>query len=455
MKNRKFDNLSDWLKGLGQESWHLELLISGFSILLLLEGRTALRSYLLSFPFFNDMTDEKVTLFFVLLGTLAFTSVVLLICLVLHLLFRGFWIGAIGLRSVQDGVDFDLLKYNSFFTEKLKKRIYNLDDVVVKLDEICSIIFSFSFLLISTLLAFGTFVLLIGFLNIIFVGLVGLMPFAESAIKFVAIVITMVVLVFGIIYFIDYLSLGFFKKIKWFSRIYFPFYWLFSYVTLAFATRSIYYHLISKFSKKRIRRVYLGLFALLFMWLLVEYNSFPYYTESSNALLIDNNNYDDQRDKIENTYISTASIPSQIIETPFLPLFIRYNPSDNEALSTICPDYDLKGIEGMNLKIKTSARKDGIHIISSSDSVSIPEESLRCQKELYKIYLNGKLIKDLKAYFYIHPKLKQKGIQYMIDSEILIRGENEIKIEKQRYIKLKEELEWTELDIIKFWYAGS
>ena len=63
----------------------------------------------------------------------------------MHILLRGFWIGAIGLRSVQAKIDFQKLRYSDFFTERLPKKVASLDQLLVKLDNFSSVIFAFTF----------------------------------------------------------------------------------------------------------------------------------------------------------------------------------------------------------------------------------------------------------------------------------------------------------------------
>ena len=133
--NTNSDNMSQWLKNLSQESWHLELLVSGFSILLLIQGLGSFEEYVNEFPFRNDLNNDRIAILLIFYSLLWTSMKILTLCLIFHLFLRGFWIGAIGLRSVQENMDVNILNYGDFFKEKLKKRISNLDVLVLKLDE--------------------------------------------------------------------------------------------------------------------------------------------------------------------------------------------------------------------------------------------------------------------------------------------------------------------------------
>lgn len=258
MTPRTDSQIDDWLKKLERESWQLELLVSAFTIFLLIGATVQYDEFLTDLQFRYNFNETGLVIGFIFLILLKQALFALTICLVAHLMLRGFWIGTIGLRSVQSSVDFDGLKYSELFTRKLKKKVISLDQLVIRLDEICSVIFSFAFLIIFTLVAFGLYVGFLGALGFLISSLSDMTP--DGWDKWIAIcggILFMLALISGLIYLIDFFTLGFFKKFKWVSKIYYPIYFFFSYVTLAILSRSIYYYMISKFSKNRIRIVFI------------------------------------------------------------------------------------------------------------------------------------------------------------------------------------------------------
>ena len=66
----------------------------------------------------------------------------------IHVILRGLWIGALGLRYVSGDIEFDKLNYQNKFTGYLKKKIVSFDRYVARLENYCSVMFAVSFLLI-------------------------------------------------------------------------------------------------------------------------------------------------------------------------------------------------------------------------------------------------------------------------------------------------------------------
>ncbi|QXP78117.1 MULTISPECIES: hypothetical protein [Winogradskyella] len=97
-KKPAFKKLLDRLQ---EESWQLELLISGFSIFGLFSAYPALE---MKMAYHQSQNDNN--LFFTLILILALSACSILIFnLLLHVLLRGLWIGALGLRYVSGDID--------------------------------------------------------------------------------------------------------------------------------------------------------------------------------------------------------------------------------------------------------------------------------------------------------------------------------------------------------------
>ena len=115
--------ISDWLEKLQQESWNLELLISGFSIFLLIQVGDVIDDFSDEFANHFNLPNNIRGVVHAFAGIGKLGAIVLTINLIVHILLRGFWIGAIGLRSVQSKLDISKLNYSEFFQEKLRKKI--------------------------------------------------------------------------------------------------------------------------------------------------------------------------------------------------------------------------------------------------------------------------------------------------------------------------------------------
>ncbi len=135
------------LHKLQEESWSLELLISGFAIFGLFTAWEPIQIYLREAQ--NNQEILKAVVSFVALVSCG----ILLFNLLLHVTLRGLWIGALGLRYVSGDIDYDELNYSAKFTNYLKNKIGSFDKYIATLENYCSIIFAISFLLIFYVLA--------------------------------------------------------------------------------------------------------------------------------------------------------------------------------------------------------------------------------------------------------------------------------------------------------------
>ena len=208
-------SFKEWLDHLQQESWQLELVISGFSIFGLISVFEPL-SYQFSLAQ-NLGNTIKANLIMITLASCSILS----LNLIIHVILRGLWIGALGLRYVSGDIDFDTLNYYSKFDKFLRKRIGSFDKFIEKLENYCSIIFATSFLMIFYFLAFFIctllFALLIKFITTSFD--------AETiALKILGIVLIVIFLISILLTLIDFATLGYLKKKKWLAIIYYPFY---------------------------------------------------------------------------------------------------------------------------------------------------------------------------------------------------------------------------------------
>ena len=144
IQKQKSLDLSEWLENVQQESWQMELLISGFVIFGLFAAK----------PYLSKITDLLISSndFALFLGGIITFSLplawyIFVTNLILHVFIRGIWIGSIGLRSVSGDIDYDKLDYSNPFTSYYKRKHGSFDKFIELLEKICSIIFSITFLI--------------------------------------------------------------------------------------------------------------------------------------------------------------------------------------------------------------------------------------------------------------------------------------------------------------------
>lgn len=444
MNNDK-SKISNWLEELQQESWQLELIISGFTIFLLLQASTLIT------PIFSDLNlhtnfpnnVRAIVFSFVFIVLLAVYA--LIVNLILHIFLRGFWVAAIGLRSVQKETDFKKLNYSNFFTEKLKNHVISLDKLIEKLDTISSVVFAFAFMVVFMFISFALWAFFLNFVAIFFEVILYQLEegILTTIITIIGKIIIIIILITSIIYLLDTLTLGFFKRYKWISKAYYPIYKFLGWITLSGIYRSIYYNLISRFPKNNIR-LFLG--AFIFIGIMVPFNRISFYKyfpdDTSDAKTLASNCYDDTRKK--GAKIWSLSLPSEVVDKSFMPLFIRYNIHHNEVLDSLCTDYT---------PTKTSIWVSGFSRNGFRDpylAEEDPDKLLDCLSQLYNVYINDSLYTELDYYFYTHPNSSEKGLRTIIDTRDLPKGKNTIFVKRKSF---DDDMKITEKGInkIRFW----
>ncbi len=365
---------SEWLEKLQQESWQLELLISGLALFGIYESE----GLILSLQYYHEVNSVSSIDFH--LGTfvalLWASRLIFLVNLLFHIVIRGFWIGAIGLRYVSGDIDFDNLNYSERFTRFYKKKIGSYDEYIEKLEKFSSILFSFTFLLFFMLLSFFAFNL---FFVIIINALESFLDLREES-SGIPIVFGILYYGMGFIVFIDFLTLGAFKKIedKLVSGIYLWIYRFFSAISLSFFFRPLLLNFIDNKYTRKLFFLALPYTVMLFTlsgFYSERYDYFPsfdlgdsYQSHISEAS-INYVNYDDLRrehymtlealgKRVSRTKISRASINHYEFDHNNLSLFIEYREDDNDLLDSLGISLDPFRKGGLRHKIMDESHKD-------------------------------------------------------------------------------------------------
>ena len=294
------------LQKLQEESWQLELLISGFAIFGLFSAYEPLNIAII------ESTNDGILHKAIIAQVAWFSCIILLFNLLLHVLLRGLWIGALGLRYVSGDIDYEELNYSEKFTTYLKKKVGSFDRYIARLENYCSIIFAVSFLLIFYVLAL-TFTIIVIALSIEYVIDNDNLP--NWIRKFLGIPFIIFIVLGLFLTFIDFITQGWLKKKKWLSKIYFPFYWVFSFITLSFLYRPIVYNFLDNKFGKRLSLVLFPIFILVIIMSSINHNFSNYFNEgnSSNNYITSDNNYIDIAEKDDAIFIDDAAIQSKII----------------------------------------------------------------------------------------------------------------------------------------------
>ncbi len=346
-EKEKKNIFSQWLEQLQQESWQLELLISGFALFGIWEVRDTLTYFTDFLGVNNPVNSEATSVLKIVIQMLRAAWLVFFTNLLIHVILRGLWIGAIGLRYVSGEIDYEKLKFSDFFTNYFKRKVGGFDDYIERLEKICSSIFAYTFLLFFIFLSFAFFIIF----WILFSSILNHFFGPDSSYVAISLIANTVFGFLAFFVFIDFITLGLFKKIegKSYSKIYGSIYRFFSFITLSFIYRPLLYNFLdTKYTRKLFwfSIPYLLLLTLVLPNFILEANPhFPNTTglSSGNNFIskhvVTSNNYDDLREKdlaisnAERKRIRYISLSNYEITNSYASLFIRQAGIDEELLS--------------------------------------------------------------------------------------------------------------------------
>jgi len=214
MKKEDHKKNPSWLKRIQEGSWEPEILISGIVLFGLFKNYPLLGdlNYFLemnSGKIFSDATANEM-----LTAILKFANIILVIGFLSHILFRSVWAAFVGLSYVyKSGVQYENLKFPDKYIRDIKKS-GDYTRQIIKLEEICSVIFAISFLVFMWVAGLAVFAFIvasgIGIFQSIFTGYYDYIIFNN-------IVALLIILVL-----VDFVTLGGLRKIPYFNKVYYP-----------------------------------------------------------------------------------------------------------------------------------------------------------------------------------------------------------------------------------------
>lgn len=366
-----------WLKKLQENSWEAEILISGGAIVGLISISNSLIQFrldIMDLNSFNGTNELTIFLVFALKG--------LTIGFITHLVSRGIWIALVCLDfSFPKGINLNNLKLSTQYLNKVKN--YNLINQIIRIDHISGNIYFASI----------TFVVIISGLIltcIVFLAVSSWVPnsYFESVLSFFTIIL--------FLFYFDMIFNGIFRKNKWVGKFYYPLYWSCNILSLA-----IFYRPWLQIVSSNTNKVSLYGGVIIFMTLTFFYSRETVHEVFSIDSFIDARSYKTTPNSGSKSYtvydsnlsegdrIYFASIPSSLITTNYLKVFIPYKERYDDGIL-------------------------GNHSNSFSEIVSL---SLNGKEKLELYWVQSK-----------HQVTKQIGIETYIPIETLVEGKNVLNI---------------------------
>jgi hypothetical protein len=429
------------LDSLQQQSWELELIISGFAIFGLFTAYEPLK-----IGAENAQNDQQIYQFVLLLVAFIACSI-LLFNLLLHVILRGLWIGALGLRYVSGDIEFDKLKYHSRFKNYLKKKIISFDRYIANLENYCSVLFAISFLLVFHVLAITLIILSIALVANFIIDNDELPNWVSNGIGIPLVLF----IVFGMLFtFIDFITQGLLKRNKWVSKFYFPFYWVFSFLTLSFLYRPLVYNFLDNRFGKRIIFLLTPIYILILILSGIEYRNSNYLDKERNSSTIFANKENYLNMMIEDAdYPGEAVIPSKVITTRFLPVFMPYSENVENRIfgfdETLKLENDRRGLTSTNFQFSSNW----------SDKITNARQKDSIRKRYLKVFNETHFFKvdtlRMDSDFIIATDAKNRlGFETYLGLKGVEEGKHQLRVMRKR--KEKDSIVEVIQESIPFWY---
>ena len=424
------------LQKLQEESWQLELIISGFAIFGLFSAWEPIGIYAREAQNNNELFKS------ITLVVASVSCAILLFNLLLHVILRGLWIGALGLRYVSGDIDYDALKYSAKFTNYLKKKIGSFDKYISTLENYCSIIFAISFLLIFYVLALTFTIAAIGLTA---ENIIENENLPEWVSKGIGIPIVVFIVIGMLLTFIDFITQGWLKKKQWISKIYFPIYWVFSFITLSFLYRPLVYNFLDNKFGKRISFILVPIYFVIFLSTSLEYKKSNYLEKSntSNSYYASSKNYENMLNE-EGQFIKGVAIPSKIITDSHLKIFIVYSDAIENRIfkrnESLKPKKDKRGL----YSDITFSQPD----LNFEQRDSLKREYLKTFNTVYKIDIDSTIYDS--DFILGESTTKEFGFETYIDISKLSKGKHLLKLQRDSY--KDNDTTTVTFNTIPFWY---
>jgi hypothetical protein len=451
IKNHKQKPRKTLLDKLQEESWQLELIVSGIVIFLLIglyPHMDEFGKYISSASMGSSKVAGLTTTLWSFVGV---AYIALIGMFLLHLAVRGMWIGAIGLRSVSGDFDHDHLNYPARYGKFLRRRLGSFDDYIDRLERNASVTFSLAFLLFFAIFSLGLFfVVIVAGVLLLTLGDGKMGPeereylggFWFNVFTFTTFAWVLLMVLTGLTYFVDFITFGWVKRRKWFGRVYYPFYRFLGWVTLARLYRPFYYNIIDNPFGKKLVRVYSAITFVGIILTTLQVTPFEHFTYSRNVHGVINadqyleNNGRDVQNSLSQQNLSLASrYASEDYLELFLPLF---ESKIEDALKQGFPE--LRPLSESSIGFMN-------RMMSNQDSAQV-DSTLSALSAIHQVFLNDSLITDVPWRFYEHPIRKQPGLRYDIPVYDLARGEYWIRVESQTM--KNGTLQWQQIAYISF-----
>lgn len=384
----------EWLRNIQHGSWEPELIISGGTVFTLFQLPAFLSHQSQLMVQASGFFEPLIIVHYLLIAVNGLTA-----GFVGHLLLRGFWIGMVCLSYVfPNGSNKERLKYAPPFQQHIDKTPHIVRFVDI-LEKACSLVFALSF--IFFLLVLGT--LIVSMVLIPHTGLeetLGVQVFSYLKI------LSIIGLGLGLVYLIDFLSLGWLQRQPFIARFYYPIYRFFNALSLAFLYRTAYYTFASNVKP-------------LYVFLTVV----SYFVASFGITAILSPINEGQQD-------TRHLLQFENDMTSFNPSYYENLRDEEQLVRFACIQADV--IQGSQLKLFVVHPKVIEFALPETDWSKFDTDKKRMDKllSLYEVYLDEKRVYPSgKPRYFVHPHTGESGVIFYLSLKDVVHGEHSLSIQ--------------------------
>ena len=227
-----------------------------------------------------------------------------------------------------------------------------------------------------------------------------------------------------ILTFIDFVTQGWLKRKRWTSRLYYPFYWVFKYLTLSFLYRPMVYNFLDTRFGKRLMWLVVPLYLGLTIIADTGFSTSNYLSAemNSNSYTANKANYLDGLDR-DTPFVDRASIPSRVITDRFLNVFVVYGSTVEDDVfyfnQDLKPEDDRRGIY-------TTFSQGRLDWVTRNDKTG---DYLKTLEDMYTLSVDSL---DFKPEFVLsqNPR-KQMGFETFLALDSVSRGKHVLAIRRK------------------------
>lgn len=246
--------------------------------------------------------------------------------------------------------------------------------------------------------------------------------------------------------FVDFLTQGFLKKKKWLSKIYFPFYWVFSFLTLSFLYRPLVHNFLDNKFGKRLSYILLPFYVTLSILTSLTLKESNYFSKKniSNKYYSNNRNYESLlSEKGDN--IAKVALSSKVVKESVLKVFIVYSKKIEDRIfktnKGLKPEKDQRGLS-LQMDVSDPNKEH------PTKQDSLKREYIKTFNKTYRLFIDSL---QYKSDFILGESVTEElGFESYINIKELPEGKHFFYLKRDEY----SEKDTTEVVIrtIPFWY---